>query len=63
MSRPVGNGWRVSADGSFAFKRGEFGTVTVSGTVRRSLRKRRRVNAERMEVALAAFSFLFRVDP
>ena len=59
MSRPVGHGWRVSADGSFAFRRGEFGTVIISGTVRPSLRKRRRVNRQRMEAALAVFSSLF----
>ncbi len=59
MSRPVGDGWRVSADGSFAFRRGAFGTIVISGTVRPSLRKRQRVNRQRMEAALAAFSSLF----
>ncbi len=55
-ARKVGDGWRVNADGSFAFKRTRLGTIVVSGTVRRSRRKRRTVQRERHERAVTILS-------
>ena len=55
------DGWRVNADGSFAFKRGRWGTVQISGTVRTPLRKRRYELRRLRETALVAFRNLFQV--
>jgi len=59
-ARKVGDGWRVNADGSFAFRRGRNGTEMIPGTVRSSRRSRRKENARRAEAAIAAFVILFR---
>ena len=46
MSRKVGDGWSVAADGSFAFKRGRWGTAQIAGTQgRRKKGTRRKANA------------------
>lgn len=59
MRANVGDSWHVAKDGSFAFKKGPYGTIQIAGTQDRPSRASRgRRNTLMRKRALKLFSLL-----